>query len=568
VTAGREDTGDTGRWLALLVLAGAGVRLWQAAANPSLWLDELALARNIAYLPLADLLTGPLLYDQIAPPGFLAAARLLHELAPDADWPFRVVPLLASLLAIPLTFAVARRVVGEAPALGAAALVALSPPLAGLGWVAKQYALDGFVTAALLLGAARLTDENRRDRGALLAYGALGGLLLFFSYPGVLVGAAAFVALSATRLGRDGAGGAARLLPVALPLALCAAAVTLLALRARPPGTAEHMQTFWAMGFPDSLAGMPRWLLRQARSVVGATVLTPYPRSGGSGRLALGLIGLAALGLVRLAAAWRRGGLVVAAPGVAAVVAAAAGLYPLHGRVSLFLAPVLAVLVAGGLDLVGSVLRAPRLRMAGAAACAAVALLALLREPPPYGTEHTRPLLREVSRERRPGDRVYSYYAANQAVDWYGSRFGLGAWDAGTCRRGDGRAYLAELDRYRGEPRVWVLLTHVTPIYDEGALILAYLRTIGREVDHLDAWTDGAMTSAYLFDLSDPDRLERTAAAAFGVPEVTLDPRYGCGRGPHSLWRRPGREAAAGAPGGPGSGLASEEVDEAGAPER
>jgi hypothetical protein len=299
---------------------------------------------------------------------------------------------------------------------------------------------------------------------------------------------------------------------------------------------------------------------------MGATVLTPYPRFGGSGRFALGLIGLAALGLVRLAAAWRRGGLVVAAPGVAAVVAATAGLYPLHGRVSLFLAPVLAVLVAGGLDLVGSALRTPRLRMAGAAACIALALLALLREPPPYGIEHTRPLLREVSRERRPGDRVYSYYAANQAVDWYGTRFDLGAWDPGSCRRGDDRAYLAELDRYRGEPRVWVLFTHVTPAYDEGTLILDYLRTIGREVAHLDAWTDRAMTSAYLFDLSDPERLARTTATDFAVPDVLLDSRYLCGRGPHSRWRRPGAEAAAGAPWHPGSDLASEEREESEAP--
>ena len=62
--------------LLALVALGAGLRAWQYAADTSLWLDEVALARGIVDLDLASLLTRPLPYDQIAPRGFLLVEKL------------------------------------------------------------------------------------------------------------------------------------------------------------------------------------------------------------------------------------------------------------------------------------------------------------------------------------------------------------------------------------------------------------------------------------------------------------------------------------------------------------
>jgi hypothetical protein len=62
--------------LLTIVIIGGGVRLWQYIANPSLFLDEVAVARSILDRSLWDLLTSPLANDQVAPKGFLLAEKL------------------------------------------------------------------------------------------------------------------------------------------------------------------------------------------------------------------------------------------------------------------------------------------------------------------------------------------------------------------------------------------------------------------------------------------------------------------------------------------------------------
>src|ERR1700722_6367862 len=60
-----------------LVLLGVGLRLWEYIFNRSLYLDEILLTRSIVGMPLRELLTKPLLMDQVAPRGFLLIERLV-----------------------------------------------------------------------------------------------------------------------------------------------------------------------------------------------------------------------------------------------------------------------------------------------------------------------------------------------------------------------------------------------------------------------------------------------------------------------------------------------------------
>ena len=59
-----------------LIAVGIILRVVAYAADPTLWLDEILLARNIIDLPLGALLTEPLGLDQVAPRGFLVIERL------------------------------------------------------------------------------------------------------------------------------------------------------------------------------------------------------------------------------------------------------------------------------------------------------------------------------------------------------------------------------------------------------------------------------------------------------------------------------------------------------------
>ena len=71
-------------WLAAIIATGAALRLWQYFGNPSFWIDEIALAQNILHRSLLSLLGEPLAFDQVAPPGFLAAARAATS--PKESW--------------------------------------------------------------------------------------------------------------------------------------------------------------------------------------------------------------------------------------------------------------------------------------------------------------------------------------------------------------------------------------------------------------------------------------------------------------------------------------------------
>jgi hypothetical protein len=58
-----------------IIALGTPLRVWQFAGNPSLELDALALARNIIVRSLRQLMLKPLLFDQVAPQGFLPGVK-------------------------------------------------------------------------------------------------------------------------------------------------------------------------------------------------------------------------------------------------------------------------------------------------------------------------------------------------------------------------------------------------------------------------------------------------------------------------------------------------------------
>lgn len=522
-----------------LLLAGTGLRLWQFLANRSLWLDELAVARNVVGAELGPLLLEPLSFDQIAPPGFLAVSWFLHGLWPDADWPFRLLPLLAAVATLPVVYGLGRRVARSGVGLGALAVVAFSPALISVGSITKQYSLDVFVTAVLLYGAVELSESDDASPLRVLPAGVLGGLLLLFSFPAVLVAAALGVGVAAIWWFDSGSKARSRIVALGVPLALFATLTGAIGLRVRSAATSEYMDLFWETGFPPGFLGAPFWVVRQLKGVAEAALLLWYPRPPGFALVAGGIILFAAVGGIHLLRTAPPRASLVLAPVVAAVAAAVAGIYPLAGRVSFFLAVPLTILVAAGWvrasewvtrrrDAAASTLWAPIL-------AASVTVVVVALDPPPFGVEHTRPIIQEVAEARLPTDEVWSYYGAAPAMDFYGGRLGLGPWEAGECHRSDPREYLTDLDALRGHGRVWIVFTHVLPMLPEREVILAYLREIGSEQVTLEAQMDPVGTSAYLFDLSDPERLANATAATFDLgapPELEDRLQAGCERGP------------------------------------
>ena len=110
-------------------------------------------------------------------------------------------------------------------------------------------------------------------------------------------------------------------------------------------------------------------------------------------------------------------------------------------------------------------------------------------------------------------------------MHFYGSANGIkeDEWTEGGVHYGDTRAYLHEVDSFRGEPRFWLVYTQ-TARFKAPKSIVAYLDTIGERLDVIpDPYGRGGQSeaAAYLFDLSEPDHLERADADTFTLPEPT-----------------------------------------------
>jgi hypothetical protein len=173
----------------------------------------------------------------------------------------------------------------------------------------------------------------------------------------------------------------------------------------------------------------------------------------------------------------------------------------------------------------------------------APALAPMAIAPPPYRLEETKPALAHLEARRRPGDRIYVYYGAGPAILHYGPRYGLEAiaYSLGGCHRGDTRRYFEELDHFRGEPRVWVLVAHSLGQFREGEDLVRYLDAIGLRMEgfRVPAHTLGfpyPPVELYLYDLSHRAGLRSASAASFPVtgPSGTSD-ESACGHGPLSM---------------------------------
>ena len=151
---------------------------------------------------------------------------------------------------------------------------------------------------------------------------------------------------------------------------------------------------------------------------------------------------------------------------------------------------------------------------------------------PVYRHEETRTVLQWLAARRQPGDVIYVYYGAERALRFYGPRVGIEPSDAafGGCHRGQPREYLRELDRFRGRPRVWVVFAHAVSSLAEQPTIRGYLERIGKRSEGFDA----VGSTAELYDLSEPERLQSSTAATYTVSEgnPALAARFGCGHGP------------------------------------
>ncbi|AMV37066.1 glycosyltransferase family 39 protein [Planctomyces sp. SH-PL62] len=337
----------TRRPLVVCLWLGVALRLWVYLQGRPYWMDEGSLLANLREGGIFDL-SSPLKSDQLAPPAFLAAQRLVTRLLGESPFATRLIPLACGLGSLWLFRAIARRTLPTSAAVVAMFLFAVGDDLVYYANELKPYSTDLAVGLLVtLISLKELHDPPSRSRRAGLA--ALAVASPWISFASVFVVAGCGLALLIDRLRSHRRG------EIAMLLATAAAwgASVLIAHRAssRLLGPATSMYVFWNFAFLP-FPPTDRKSLARAVGIVLETFVTPLNLTPRLLPYAFALFALAmAIQGARRIARRDAGTLgVLLLPMALALAASALRRYPFHGRLILWLAPAFFLLIAEGLQ--------------------------------------------------------------------------------------------------------------------------------------------------------------------------------------------------------------------------
>ncbi|MDQ2693302.1 MAG: glycosyltransferase family 39 protein [Chloroflexota bacterium] len=485
--------------VSMVLLLGALLRLRQYLTGRSLWADEAMLALNIVNRGFSGMFQS-LDYDQGAPVGFLLVEKLFNSMLGKHELALRLFPLLVGLLSLGLFYLLLRRLTHTTGLVIALVLFALNPRLIYYSSEVKQYIVDVAVTISLLLLAAPVFRASAQKKD--FAWLGLAGLVgLWFSHPALFVLAGIGLALLIETLRRRDASHLRLVLGMGLLWLLNIAFLYLLILKDLSQNA--YMREYWQGAFlPLPPWSDPGWLARAVEQNIGVQFGVPYA--------VFFVFALMLAGWILLLVQDRAYGMTVALIVLSTLIASGLGLYPVFERMVLFLVPV-------GLILLGKLVEAvyQRLQHGSFIGVFFVSMLAgfLIYGPlvtsiqafvEPKYFEHIRPTMEHLRDSWKEGDALYVSYGAVPAFRYYTSFYGLEAIPYQAGRRADytmPQTILRQLDGFEGQPRLWILFSHVYEKgdFNEREYILSYLDEIGRQ--RREFRVPGTSVFLYLYDL-------------------------------------------------------------------
>jgi hypothetical protein len=470
----------------LLGVAALGLVLRTRAFlfNRSLWDDELMLALGVVDRGLGELLLEPLAFGQSAPPGFLVLVWALTRLTGTADWALRLVPFLAGVVLLWASVALAEMALRARVArLGLVGIVALSPLLIYYASEFKPYGMDAAATVVILVAAL-----GRHRDGGMRRLALVGGLAALVSLPAILVLAAVGLVLlvdqrrSELRRPRD------------LFLVVIGWGVGVLVhagYALRHAGTRSNMVGWWSareafLPLPPTSAADLRWYARAANELTFLTfvertkaepgVFVEVAQSPLQLTVVAGAVVLLALSVLAGTLARHRALAVPVITFAIALLASGLRVYPLSSRLSVYLVPMVALVLAVGVDVLAGSDRTSaraaggrvgaRVGARGVVAAAVAGLLVVTAgvsaarnalDPPNH--EDAKGAFAIVAGEHRPTDLVVLEYGSRKAHAFYGEEHLAGIPVELVDWREDGGSRILELGRERDAERVWLVMT-------------------------------------------------------------------------------------------------------------
>lgn len=496
-------------WVAVAVGAVLRIRNW--VHDRSLWLDEILIATDIVNRGFGQL-THPLVSNnQAAPIGWLWAERVSINAFGVNEYALRLVPLLASLIALGVFPRTARLLIGRAAAPVATVLFATSPGLIYFAAETKQYSSD----VACVLLVLMITIPRMRSAPSVrsaIGWGLACSVLTWFAFPAIAVAVVCAIALTGRWIRQPRT--VAVLAIGELILVLNVVLQYVVTLRKLAQNT--NLTTYWenAGGYPlrsVGILGVLRWLYHAGLGVI---------RDPGHLAVPLLVVLLGVAGLVKTLY-WRvEAAVVVGIPVLVAVGLAVTRHYPLSMRLALYVVPSVLMLLAAGavgvVTVVPAIARWTRWNRAlrpATWAAVAVACTVLVVTAGTASATGVRKLWRPdevtsgreavafVARHRQPSDTILVESWAIQNMHFYGPRMGVpfnGEFGVSTrpCRGN-------ELVRLEGRSRVWLILAHIHQPPNRTAVYLSYFEAKATFVMGYHGYGDAG---AYLLDFTRPPK--------------------------------------------------------------
>jgi 4-amino-4-deoxy-L-arabinose transferase-like glycosyltransferase len=170
------------RWLLLLLILGAWLRVAGIGAS-SLWSDE-AFSWAVADLARAhdplEVAYGPVVSADVHPPLHMLVLAVWMRVTGDSEPALRMLSALASILTLPALYLLGRALFGQRAGVLALLLGVLSPFQIVYAQEARQYALVVCLAAWMLVGMANMLRGRRRGAMLFALTGVMGLYTLHF----------------------------------------------------------------------------------------------------------------------------------------------------------------------------------------------------------------------------------------------------------------------------------------------------------------------------------------------------------------------------------------------------
>jgi len=470
----------------LIIAFGVAVRLVQYLSNRSLWADEAVLALNIINRSYLELLQ-PLDYDQGAPIGFLIVEKFAVQIFGNNEYALRLFPFICGVASLFVFYELGKKWLLKSGVTISLLLFACLKYLVYYSAEVKQYSSD--VTIALLLYLLLLPMVKQKlHRGQMIKYCLLGAIAIWFSHPCIFILASIGSTALLINWRQKNPNTTKKLLSIYSAWIFSFVIFYFVSL-SNLTGN-ETLMKSWGNAFPDTTFDII-WML----DAFGKFFYRPL----GFGKWIDGLAIVAFL--VGCVSCWLRRKeilLLLLSPLLATFAGSFLHQYPFRSRLVLFLTPFVIFLIAEGVHYILSKPQNQRIKI-----ISIFFAILLLWQPLAKGIDliknprtfsEIKPVLNYIKAHQQPGDLLYIYQRGIYQFKYYAEKYGyqegdyilgvddLDEYDGKKLSIAEKARYKKDLDRLRGNKRVWLLFSH-NHLPAEKRFFKAYLKEIGVRID-------------------------------------------------------------------------------------